>query len=273
MKRFVLDPQLEPADALRAAAFAEAERAQRSLQRGQARDVHETRKSCKRLRALARLLRDAHEDLELPGEALNAWLRAAASAVAPLRNTDVALRTFAALHCPDDVAAEAWAHIGAQLQAEYDQAAEAASGYRDEATTALQRATELLAALHLPELRPRDLEQAAQRAVKRGRKTYRTAQADPRPALLHEWRTKVKRLAYQLELLGEGAPDFPQRELKALGEALGEHHDLHALEEGLQADPDRYGGEMLLWRVHERLQQRARPLEQRALTLGEKLFG
>lgn len=275
MSRFALDPDLEPAAALLSAARAETERAQQWLARGDASGIHEMRKSCKRLRALARLLRDAHTDLDAPGQALNAWLRAAADAVGGLRNAEVAVQSFAALQRPADIGADAWTQLGAQLQAERKHLGTTARARQAEAASALQRTAQLLAELKLPALRPADLRQAAQRMRKRCRRAYRAAQADPRPLCLHEWRKKAKRLGYQLDLLDGYAPDDKPsaKALKPLGEVLGEHHDLHALELCLQAQPDRHGGELLLWRLHELLQAHARPLERRALALGEELFG
>jgi CHAD domain-containing protein len=273
MTRFALDTDLDPDAGLRRVGIAEFERAQAALSLGTATGVHEMRKSCKRLRALARLLRDLGPALAGPATDLNARLRAAAQALSPLREARVAADIFGRLACPPAVDTAAWARLGATLEQE---AAAEPQGLRLRAlaATELRQAQDQFENLPLDGVHARQLRRALRRSIRRCERSYRLARRQPRAEHLHDWRKQIKRLGYQLDLLDRRAPTLPGgKRLKGLGEKLGEHHDLHALEQCLQQDPDRYGGELLLWRLHDMLRPRSERLQQQVLALGAKLYG
>lgn len=265
-------PHRQPIDALRVWALDEAERAQLQLARGDATGIHELRKCCKRLRALSRLLRDADDDLQDPGKTLNAWLRAAADAVAEARGAAVAVDTFAALPRPDSMAAAAWAHIAMQLRARRAALDAALPAMQHEAGTALRRAVQLLAELQLPSLKPRRLRAATQRSLKRCQRAWQAAQRDPQATTLHEWRKTVKRLGHQLALLDHALDGISGKALDPLADLLGAHHDLDALLQLLRGDMERYGGTAALQPTMALVQQRMAALQREALAVGEKLF-
>jgi CHAD domain-containing protein len=70
------------------------------------------------------------------------------------------------------------------------------------------------------------------RGYRRTRRMRRDVKQSPAPATLHEWRKRVKRLQFQMELLARALakPECKIASLlKKLGTELGEHRDLHIL--------------------------------------------
>lgn len=226
MSDFVLDPALPPAAALRAAALAELDRALAALRRGDARGVHEMRKSGKRLRAWTRLLRD----LPLPGSLglrrTNRLLRNAGQALAASRDAAVAQQTAATLQRPSGATAQAWR----QLQSELKRQAEGLQQPDEKAVAAARRALasarKLIAALPVSGLGPAELRHGLRRSYKRARKAWHRAEPDDAESL-HEWRKRAKRLEALQALLGEAV--VPTKALATLNDLLGQHHDLHVL--------------------------------------------
>jgi CHAD domain-containing protein len=74
------------------------------------------------------------------------------------------------------------------------------------------------------------------RGYRRTRRMRREVKQSPIPATLHEWRKRVKRLQFQLELLRRVLAK-PERKiaglLEKLGAELGDHRDLHVLKSTL----------------------------------------
>ena len=221
---------LPPAAALQAAALRELDSAVVSLRRADARGVHETRKSCKRLRAYSRLLRDLPLDVDERAREINALLRSAAQGLAQPREAAVAVETFVALERPASIAVADWRKLGQELrrqsQALRQPSAEAVAAAGD----ALLKARELLATLTAGRLKRGDLRKGLRKAYKRAAKTFRRADAGDADAL-HEWRKRAKRLEAIQRMLEPllDEPVVPPNRLEPLADLLGEHHDLHVL--------------------------------------------
>jgi hypothetical protein len=221
---------LPPAAALQAAALRELDGAMVCLRRADARGVHQTRKSCKRLRAYSRLLRDLPLDVGVQAKQLNDLLRTAAKGLAEPREAAVAAETFAGLQCPGGVSSTDWRKLGHELRQQADKHREPGPKAIVTAGDALAKARELLAALPVGDLRRSDLRRGLRKNYKRARKAFRrTTPCDA--VALHEWRKRAKRLeAIQgmLEpLLDKTA--VPPKRLEQLTDLLGQHHDLHVL--------------------------------------------
>jgi CHAD domain-containing protein len=91
------------------------------------------------------------------------------------------------------------------------------------------------------ELGELDLAAALRTTYARGRKAFKTADADPTAEHLHEWRKRVKDLWYQERLLEESWPGVMKaqaKEAKKLSKLLGEDHDLAVLASLLHQDPE-----------------------------------
>ncbi len=264
------DPALPPATALRLAALQELERAQAALRRGDARGVHQTRKSIKRLRAYTRLLRD----LPLPtaadrsAQALNALLRATAHALEGSREAAVALDTFGRLKRPADIRAADWRALGQQLRRRAESRRKPSRRVLGAAGAPLEQAREMIASLPDTPLKPADLRRGQRKSSKRACKAFQCLIAGDAEAL-HEWRKRAKRLEAIQTLLDPllVEPAVAAKALDELTKLLGLHHDLHVLPQhpGLTKQQRE-------WLVNA-TRAPAAALERRVRQRGKKLFG
>lgn len=106
------------------------------------------------------------------------------------------------------------------------------------------------------------------------RKQFRNLSAAPSDFQLHEWRKQVKYLWYQAELLTDLWPSMLRpwiKELKALAQSLGRHHDLVLLETALKEyiEPEL---EYLAATTIEQISEEKSFIEERVLMLGKIIF-
>lgn len=268
MTRFALDPDLNLAEAERTSALAEIGRALAALRRGDARGVHEMRKSCKRLRAWTRLLRDVDETAAARAEQIDRLLRSAAHALGPSREAVVAAETFATLPRPASTGSRHWTPLLRLLKAEARRLGRPQPALLARATRALEAAQRQIGRLRLQDLPMRELKKGLRHSRRRAEQRFRAA-GDGNPLLLHEWRKATKRLAYQQDLLLPRVDRLPlaARKLDELNDLLGRHHDLHMLGHRLVQEKLQDSDVALL------LRRQARALEKRIRRRGEKLFG
>lgn len=253
--RFRLDPRLAPGAAVRRLALSQLDHARAGLARGDTRGIHEARKSCKKLRALLRLVRGALGAAYRPQ---NRRLRDTARALSPLREAAVLRATARS--------------FGIGL---------AAGDRRPDTTAALRRALRLTAAQRraidrwaLDDVSRDSLAAAVAAGYRRARRSGKQARRRPRPAVLHEWRKQVKYHRHQCEAAAPLWPGLARRvrALEALGEALGRHHDVEMLAQELRRRPWRAAGADLVFRTAQRLHREQARLAARALRAGERLL-
>jgi CYTH domain-containing protein/CHAD domain-containing protein len=204
--------------------------------------VHETRKRCKEVRGLARLIAPALGDQFKP---FDRTVRAAANQLSALRDAHALLATFDTLLDAHD--------LDTELRTVRDRQAALAS----EATLAVEDGDARIAAARelLVDARRRSqrwrvdnefatIGDGLRATYRDGRTTFRRARREPTDEHVHEWRKSVKYLWYQTRLLRDVAPSVlgaSIEQLDLLSEALGDDHDLAVLVAGLDADPDRFG--------------------------------
>lgn len=231
-----------------------------------ARDVHDARKHCKKLRGVLRLLRGPLGSRY--GDA-NRAVRDAARLLAGRREHQVAVSLCATLEArfPDS----GWQRVAGGLDRPADDGDENAS---DRARTLLDALRADLEAEPLPPLTPEDLAEGLLEGYRRARRGLRNAQAHPaHPAALHEWRKDAKYHMHQVALLAPLWPALKSRRkrLARLCDALGDHHDRHDLAlwmARMQGGPA--AGERSL--LHAQLQREQERLAARALRQGERCF-
>jgi CHAD domain-containing protein len=206
--------------------------------------VHDVRKRCKEVRALARLVRVPIGD---EFDRFNVIVRDAADVLAPIRDAQAVLATL------DDLRAVRNSGEPDLDRVRSIQAAAAEQATRDihSGDARIECARELLVDARERVKRwqlPDGFEAIGpglERSYRRGRRALREAIERPTDELVHEWRKSVKNLWYQTRLLEPAAPSALAQAIEALdhlGEALGDDHDLAVLVERLAADPHRYGG-------------------------------
>ena len=96
----------------------------------------------------------------------------------------------------------------------------------------------------LADLQFGDLAPGFERAYRRGRKAMRAIEAAPCDERFHEWRKRAKDHRYHLELLRDLWPaqvKARRAEVRALGDLLGDEHDLSVLRATLEAEALRFG--------------------------------
>ena len=239
------------------------------------RAVHEVRKRCKEVRALARLVRPVIGD---DYSRTNKLLRDAAAELASIRDAHALLSTF------DHLRATSWAeenasldkvrHRQAALATEATHALLAGDPRIREAHELLGRARRRVAGWDLPS----DFSVVAQglaATYKRGARGHRRAQRKPSDERLHEWRKAVKTLWYQLRLIEPAAPSVigaKVADLDVLAELLGEDHDLAVLVAKIRAEPKAYGGKKAAKLAVALARERQRELRVDAFRLGATMY-
>jgi CHAD domain-containing protein len=262
-RRVALDPRLPPGQAARGAALALLDDALARLREGGARGVHETRRACKQLRALLRLLKPQLGRRYAPA---NAAVRDAARALSARREADVLAGTAEALFGRDRKL-RPLANL-LRAPAGDDRAALLAARGRLRAERAR------IAGWRLAGLASGEVPDGLRRSYQGARRAFQSARRRPQAAPLHEWRKHAKYHRNQLALV---APLWPQgrarlRGLDTLSDLLGWHHDLHALGLALGRVPAGAASPRQLARARTRIAAEQARAAAAALELGTILF-
>jgi CHAD domain-containing protein len=193
-------------------------------------DVHSTRKTCKRLRAWAVLLREPLGRSET--DRIEERLRQAARGLSASRETAVRMQTlqaFAQRHADQADMISSVRSLLAQHDDEPEQPAESSHDL-------LLAAQHNIARLALPDLDPALLERALAATYRRARRAMHDVKAHDADSV-HQWRKKLRRHTDQSQPLGDLWPGLKGKRhhrLKKLNDALGDHHDLADLGLALQ---------------------------------------
>jgi CHAD domain-containing protein len=230
--------------------------------------IHEARKCCKRLRALLRLARNGLGDKVWRRE--NAALRDAARRLSALRDAGVMLESY------DELSARFADEVGRQRVVRVRRALAARRadlGKGDLEASAAAFCADLTSIRErIPSWRPADdfqvLSTGLGRTYQHARKAMRAAYATQSGERFHDWRKRVKDHRYHLELLAGLWPrqiGSRRKEVKSLGEMLGDEHDLWVLQARLAALADDSTRIMVRSAEHRRAELRSamRPLAQR----------
>lgn len=269
---FALDSGLPPSRALETLARMQFAAALDALA-AEPPDVHAARKTGKRLRALGQLLAPLLGEEQSAADRL---LRDAGRALAAYRDADVALATLDALDAGAlssewraALRERLWRHAARQLPpgglaAASRRAADLFTGARG-----------YLCGPALAAVRHEDLAEGYRRGYARARAGWRAAAKKNADADdLHEWRKRVKAHAAQTALLAPLWPALARGRLDALedlADALGDHHDLHALTRAATAAPGKPDEALRL--LCQAAAARQHRLAERALAHGQALFG
>lgn len=237
--------------------------------------VHQVRKRCKKLRGVARLVRPS-----FPAYAAeNAAFRDAARALSFLRDTEALIETY-------DKLVEAYAGridraalgsvrhrltLRKKAAARREDIGDRLAAFRDEMAAARGRVDGW-------RLEADGFDAVAGglgRTYKRGRKAMAAARKRPTPEALHEWRKRVKYHWYHARIMRPIWPG-PMRAHRdaadALGDLLGDHHDLAVFRGTVAADPDAFGGPADIELLFGLIEHRQAALEAEAARLGPRLL-
>jgi CHAD domain-containing protein len=273
-----------------------------------ARAVHETRKALKRLRALVRLLEDELPEGEFERE--NAALSDAGRRLAGARDGEVMVSTLEQLlarHPRKLGRRRSLVALHQRLATERDRAA--VSVLLGDSSARRELIGEVHALRHrVLQWRLADrpgmavAEPGLRRIYRQGRRRYRRAAraGGDQTRAMHEWRKRVKELRHAAEMLDRGAPGGGERARRdgrgrggrkrarrrreaarihrlarradALGEMLGEDHDLAVFAERLRTDSALVVARRARKALLRLIAQRRRQLRRRALRQGERIY-
>lgn len=237
--------------------------------------VHDVRKRCKKLRALARLVRPA---LGSDYQRANGHFRDLSRGLSAVRDAHAILETFDHLvEANRHQAPEGFPSVRAELVARSEAASHAITAGDEHLTTATRRLREGRLIVGLWDFGD-DVAVVAEGSgltYRRARRALARVATEPDDEVLHEWRKRVKYLWYHARLLELAAPSVlvPGAErLKDLSDAIGDDHDLAVLAGWVRDEPDEFGPDeerrtLDLVVAHQRvdLQRRARRLGARLL--------
>lgn len=268
------------AGAFRRIAGEQAEKALANLGAGRGDDAeetaHDTRKRCKKLRGLLRLVRPALGDDYKPA---NVAYRDAARILSPYRDAHVARKTFGLLVSAavgrDDDRAPLKA-VGEQLEADAESASQALREQIERAAHLIETGLARCLGATVSDDGWDVAGPGIGKTYRRGRKAMKAALASRDPEDFHEWRKRCKYTWYQLRLLENTAP-WVLGPLKtgfhALASTLGDAHDLFVLVGRLDKNPARYGGDEAVGRVRSLAASLRDDLERRSERGGRILYG
>lgn len=245
--------------------------------------VHEVRKDCKRMRALLRLIRPQAPKLY---QHENAFFRDAAASLSGIRDVEAALESYDALLdvFSDEVDRQELAPVRAALTRHKKHLSNEIADLDDRLDTfgaQLRKAGERVSDWAIPGDDPARgsgdalVSGGLAKTYGRGRAAMATAYDAPSVESFHEWRKRAKYLRYQLELLRPAWPRLLQatrKEVKALGDLLGDEHDLAVLEAVLEralSDHDERGRHRVLAAL---MRQRREQLRDQAYWLGRRIY-
>jgi len=241
---------------------------------GRAHLVHEARKTIKRMRALARLLR--RETGEPEFRRVDGALREAGRRLAGARDATVLAATLGDLRKRhgDELDGRPVERLAERLR---QAAADADSTERASLDrTALADIERMRGELLLWNLLEHALADGLRLIYRSGRRRYKRAQRSHGrdPERMHDWRKRVKSLYYALDMLGaDEAPTTASltRRANRLGDLLGHEHDLWMLASFLERDSElvEEDARALLLELIERRRERLRG---RALALGARVY-
>ena len=236
--------------------------------------IHETRKALKRTRALVRLQRGSLGAKRC--RRTNQALRECGRRLAGARDAEVVLDTLERLvraHPKQLARSPGVEALRVRLLAERVRA----GGQTGHGTSAR---AEVLVQLHgvradLTRWQPRRSDRAAAREglhelYRQGRKRARVARKANSSEALHDWRKRVKDLRYAAEALGL---ERVAERADALGETIGEEHDLWLLSRCVRRHRSCFAGDKPARKALRRLiAKRRRALRKKALRLGKELY-
>src|SRR5437762_11107568 len=198
--------------------------------------VHETRKHLKKARAALRLVRK-----EI-GRGLfkrhDHRLRDVGRLISEIRDAEVRLQTVRQLQGITQRRGRAtYAKLEGMLMLELENFMAAFAEWQTQALPMLERAHANIDCWPLDQFNCKQLRRAVQRTYKRARKALASAEATPTIENFHRFRTKAKRLWYELRILRPINPVVLKNlsdDLRAMANLLGRAHDLSFLGDRLR---------------------------------------
>lgn len=202
--------------------------------------VHDIRKRLKKIRALARLVRD--EMGEDDYKKVNIFYRDLGKELSEIRDLTAHLETVEALRerYGDHLYANFFNSLLKEIEKKRDSLEEELKEknfFSDYLEKQLRLASKKMVTWPVEENDIKIILPSIKRVYKRGYKAMLKAAENPSAAIYHEWRKRVKYLWYQLRLLEDLWPnlfDTWEKEVHELANFLGDDHDLMVLKQKIE---------------------------------------
>jgi CHAD domain-containing protein len=246
-------------------------RASSAGQNGKGSPVHETRKHLKKARSALRLASGEIERRVWKRE--DRCLQKVGQLISEVRDAEVRLQTVRQLREFSRGRKRSLRETEELLAFELDSFLAAFSDWPEEAKQRLTQSLDRVRAWPLDDLRCKQLRKCVQKTYRRGRKALEAAVEKASTKNLHTFRKRAKELGYQLRILRPLAPVVFKElndELKAIGQYLGQVHDLAFVAERLSSiGLVRKQGDRIL---NALIDSREKELARTAIALGERFY-
>lgn len=246
-------------------------RASGTRQNGKGSPVHETRKHLKKARSALRLASGEVERKVLQRE--DGCLGKVGRLISEVRDAEVRLQTVRQMREFSRGRKRSFRQTEELLAFELDSFLAAFSEWPEEAKQPLSQSLDRIRDWPLHDLRCKQLRKCVQKTYQRGRRALAAAVEKTSTKRIHTFRKRAKELGYQLRILRPLAPAVFREltdELKAIGQYLGQIHDLAFVSDRLSLiGPARKKGDRVL---HALIDSREKELERTALALGERFY-
>jgi CHAD domain-containing protein len=234
--------------------------------------VHSARKRLKRVRAVARLVREELGDDVYQRE--NTAFRDAGRTLSEARDAAVLVQTLESLKGRVEPAAFAAARkaLVARRRAIHQRVIEQGHGLEG-VSKAVDEARERVSKWQIERDGWKALRTGLRRIYGDGRQAFKLAGQGAHEEVFHEWRKQVKHLWHQLEVVEPVWPEVIKAlgdECHALADLLGKEHDLAVLREVLEKESLVAAKEVES--VAEAVETSRTDLQQQALFLGRRVF-
>ena len=245
------------------------------LQRTEA--IHQTRKRCKKIRAVLRIVRPQFEETY---QFENAWFRDTAKGLAELRDAEAVIETYDSLlgKFSDQIERRAFAPVRRALTLRQKKIIKEAGDLDEqleEIRNRMERAAGRVADWKL-ELDGFDaIEGGLLSTYRRARKTMTAAYNNPSVESFHEWRKQAKYHGYHMRLLRElwkPVMRSLRSEANELSDLLGDDHNLAVLHRTLLGSPNKYGSKRDMQALLGLIDRRSAELRMGAQTIGARIF-
>lgn len=237
--------------------------------------VHRSRRACKSLRAMLRLVRDVLPEAQTENHAL----RDAARGLSGSRDRLVIYETANGLANKLPAAAQRQARPAVEaLERQWrepEAASETDADRLDAFVLQMQAIAERASQWSLEAEGFEAVAGGLGKYYDRGREAMRQAMHTTEGEAYHDWRKRAKDLDHHLRLLTpvwSPVMRATRKQASRLGDVLGEHHDLIVLCHTLEPDPARFGGKAAVDALTRAAHRRLRRLEAKAAPLGRRLY-
>lgn len=245
---------------------------------GRDKGVHNARKSCKRVRAAIRLVRDEIGEELYKGE--NIRFRDASQKLSAARDSWVMIRTLDRLidKYQEQLPLGFFDGVRQQLVEIYDETLSLELKDHQLIPDIVEIMNEAKFSISQLPIQRSDFlvfRGGLRRVYFRGRRAMADAYEKPDSEIFHEWRKRVKYLWYHLEILEDLWPNVLSNladELHTLSEYLGDDHDLAVLRQTILNNPKGFAGEQELLYLISLIDRDRLRLEALARPLGERIY-